>query len=300
MLEYRAVPLKLKSYFARTPSPFSHNFLIMARLLTDSQLHIDIVSWHAGVGAVLSAAAPIFPVLILGKMVYGLGIGFALHAAPAYLAEVGHPRIRGLLIRQFPVCICVERHMCCCVLPCTPFHPPFNAQFHDECPSVSIWAVKFCVIIIPPSGDPCLFMHALHFLHICMRWTARNQPFEEAVSHPLSQSQMWCFGFSCRNDPRAKGGVVTCSMKEVFIGIGIELGYLIGLPCVSVMSGWRIIFGVALLFAMIMKTGMVSPSTIALTAGQARGSCVTRQPHFFPLIIVTAYDTDSCLVMPAY
>ncbi len=162
MLEYRAVPLKLKSYFARTPSPFSHNFLIMARLLTDSQLHIDIVSWHAGVGAVLSAAAPIFPVLILGKMVYGLGIGFALHAAPAYLAEVGHPRIRGLLIRQFPVCICVERHMCCCVLPCTPLHPSFNAQFHDECASVSIWAVKFCVIIIPPSGNPCLFMHALH------------------------------------------------------------------------------------------------------------------------------------------
>ena len=52
------------------------------------------------VGAILSAAAPLFPVLILGKMIYGLGIGFALHAAPAYLAEVGHPRIRGLLIRQ--------------------------------------------------------------------------------------------------------------------------------------------------------------------------------------------------------
>ena len=52
------------------------------------------------VGAILSAAAPLYPVLILGKMIYGLGIGFALHAAPAYLAEVGHPRIRGLLIRQ--------------------------------------------------------------------------------------------------------------------------------------------------------------------------------------------------------
>ena len=89
-------------------------------------------------------------------------------------------------------------------------------------------------------------------------------------------------------------------MKEVFIGIGIELGYLIGLPCVAVISGWRIIFGMALLFAMIMKTGMVSPSTIALTVGRARGQCVTGQPHFFPLIIVTAYDTDSCLVMPAY
>lgn len=47
-------------------------------------------------------------------------------------------------------------------------------------------------------------------------------------------------------------------MKEVFIGIGIELGYLIGLPCVSVIGGWRIVLGVALFFALIMKTGMVS------------------------------------------
>ncbi len=46
-------------------------------------------------------------------------------------------------------------------------------------------------------------------------------------------------------------------MKEVFIGIGIELGYLIGLPCVTVMGGWRIVFGVAVFFVLIMKTGMV-------------------------------------------
>ena len=52
--------------------------------------------------------------------------------------------------------------------------------------------------------------------------------------------------------------LLTCSMKEVFIGIGIELGYLIGLPCVTVLGGWRIVFGMALLFALIMKTGMVS------------------------------------------
>ena len=49
-------------------------------------------------------------------------------------------------------------------------------------------------------------------------------------------------------------------MKEVFIGIGIELGYLIGLPCVTVMGGWRIVFGVAVFFVLIMKTGMVSPA----------------------------------------
>ena len=51
-------------------------------------------------------------------------------------------------------------------------------------------------------------------------------------------------------------------MKEVFIGIGIELGYLIGLPCVTVMGGWRIVFGVAVFFVLIMKTGMVSPAWV--------------------------------------
>ncbi len=55
-----------------------------------------------------------------------------------------------------------------------------------------------------------------------------------------------------------QAALLTCSMKEVFIGIGIELGYLIGLPCVTVLGGWRIVFGMALLFALIMKTGMVS------------------------------------------
>ena len=40
--------------------------------------------------------------------------------------------------------------------------------------------------------------------------------------------------------------------------MGIELGYLIGLPCVSVVGGWRITFGMALIFVLIMKAGMVS------------------------------------------
>lgn len=59
-----------------------------------------------GVGAVLSAAAQNLAMLTLGKLIYGLGIAFALHAAPAYLAEMGHPRIRGLLIGCAISCMC--------------------------------------------------------------------------------------------------------------------------------------------------------------------------------------------------
>ena len=52
----------------------------------------------SGIGAILSTAAPVLPVLIIGKLINGVGIAFALHAAPAYLAEMGHPSIRGFLI----------------------------------------------------------------------------------------------------------------------------------------------------------------------------------------------------------
>ena len=36
--------------------------------------------------------------LLLGRCVYGLGIGFTMHAAPAYIAECSPPSVRGLLI----------------------------------------------------------------------------------------------------------------------------------------------------------------------------------------------------------
>lgn len=36
--------------------------------------------------------------LLLGRMLYGLGIAFAMHAAPAYISETSPPRVRGLLV----------------------------------------------------------------------------------------------------------------------------------------------------------------------------------------------------------
>lgn len=38
------------------------------------------------------------PVLYAGRLVYEMGIGFAMHAAPAYIAETSPARIRGFLI----------------------------------------------------------------------------------------------------------------------------------------------------------------------------------------------------------
>lgn len=53
----------------------------------------------AGIAVALTSLAPNYPVLVAGRLTYGLGIGFAMHAAPAYLAETAPESVRGLLIR---------------------------------------------------------------------------------------------------------------------------------------------------------------------------------------------------------
>lgn len=44
------------------------------------------------------AGAPDFPVLVIGRLIYGFGIGMAMHAAPMYIAETCPVEIRGTLI----------------------------------------------------------------------------------------------------------------------------------------------------------------------------------------------------------
>ncbi|ERN15578.1 D-xylose-proton symporter-like 2 isoform X1 [Amborella trichopoda] len=67
------------------------NFLGRRReLLVSSMLYL--------VGALVTALAPDFPVLVVGRLVYGLGIGMAMHAAPMYISETAPSQIRGRLI----------------------------------------------------------------------------------------------------------------------------------------------------------------------------------------------------------
>ena len=51
-----------------------------------------------GTGAAMIYFSPGYSVVLIGRLMYGIGIGFAMHAAPAYIAETAPPRIRGLLI----------------------------------------------------------------------------------------------------------------------------------------------------------------------------------------------------------
>ena len=50
------------------------------------------------VGSVAASVAPGFELLVLGKLIYGLGIGFAMHSAPVYIAETAPSSLRGSLI----------------------------------------------------------------------------------------------------------------------------------------------------------------------------------------------------------
>jgi sugar porter (SP) family MFS transporter len=50
------------------------------------------------VGALITAFAPNYPVLVIGRLVFGIGIGLAMHAAPMYIAETAPTPIRGQLI----------------------------------------------------------------------------------------------------------------------------------------------------------------------------------------------------------
>ncbi|XP_043716458.1 D-xylose-proton symporter-like 2 isoform X2 [Telopea speciosissima] len=50
------------------------------------------------VGALITVLAPDFLVLVIGRFVFGIGIGLAMHAAPMYIAETAPTQIRGQLI----------------------------------------------------------------------------------------------------------------------------------------------------------------------------------------------------------
>ncbi len=50
------------------------------------------------VGALVTGGAPDLFVLFAGRLIYGIGIGLAMHAAPMYIAETAPTQIRGTLI----------------------------------------------------------------------------------------------------------------------------------------------------------------------------------------------------------
>ncbi|KAL3850645.1 hypothetical protein ACJIZ3_012527 [Penstemon smallii] len=57
-----------------------------------------IASLLYAIGGLLTGYAPGLEVLLVGRVLYGLGIGMAMHGAPLYIAETSPSQIRGTLI----------------------------------------------------------------------------------------------------------------------------------------------------------------------------------------------------------
>jgi sugar porter (SP) family MFS transporter len=63
-----------------------------------SKRELQLAACLYGLGALAQGAAPTLGLLVCGRFTYGLGIGFAMHAAPMYIAETAPSSVRGLLI----------------------------------------------------------------------------------------------------------------------------------------------------------------------------------------------------------
>ena len=62
------------------------------------QLELRIASALFTVGTLLQSFAGTFPLMMFGRVVYGLGIGTAMHVAPLYIAETSPDDLRGRLV----------------------------------------------------------------------------------------------------------------------------------------------------------------------------------------------------------
>lgn len=66
---------------------------------------VSVCAWLFVVGTVLMAGAPTYAILVLGRIVTGLGVGVSFVVAPVYLSEVAPTHLRGQLNTVFDVAI---------------------------------------------------------------------------------------------------------------------------------------------------------------------------------------------------
>jgi SP family arabinose:H+ symporter-like MFS transporter len=58
-------------------------------------------------GPVIMAAAPTWPVIVVGRVVTGIGVGASAVASPAYLGEVAPAAVRGAIVATYELALCL-------------------------------------------------------------------------------------------------------------------------------------------------------------------------------------------------
>lgn len=116
----------------------------------------------------LSARLPIagfaLSTLIVARIIYGTGIGFAMHSAPAFLGEVMPPTIRGAVVSGKEVFI-----VCGMLLGYV-----IGYAFKDEYRG---WAHTFGMTLIPST----IMLLMSHFIPESPRWLASHKRDDEAL-----------------------------------------------------------------------------------------------------------------------
>jgi len=69
------------------------------------KLEVQLAAFFYLVGAGVAATSPTLWGIYIGLTIYGVGIGFAMHAAPVYIAEIAPANVRGTMISAKEACV---------------------------------------------------------------------------------------------------------------------------------------------------------------------------------------------------
>lgn len=75
--------------------------MLIAGPISDKMGRKMVLKWAGilyAISAILSAIAPSFTILIIARMIGGLGVGASLIIAPMYIAEISPPKLRGRMV----------------------------------------------------------------------------------------------------------------------------------------------------------------------------------------------------------
>lgn len=126
-------------------------------------LHICASLWI--IGSILQCASQDQAMLIVGRVISGMGIGFGSSAAPVYCAEISPPKIRGAIVGLFQLSVTVGIMIL--------FYVGYGAHFINGAGAFRVtWGIEMVPGIV--------LLIATFFLPESPRWLANNGGWEQA------------------------------------------------------------------------------------------------------------------------
>lgn len=126
-------------------------------------LHMCATFWM--IGAILQCASQNQAMLIVGRVVSGVGVGFGSSIAPVYCSEVAPPKIRGTICGLFQLCVTVGIMVL--------FYIGFGCSYIN---GTAAFRVTWGIQLVPG----LVLLTATFFLPESPRWLANNNRWEEA------------------------------------------------------------------------------------------------------------------------